>query len=219
MSAPSLSPVFRLHTSTRRPDPGLAITADRAKAPMISPTWELAPWSSGTTKTGNAANKRNILREKRKLLRQSNKKSREKSRAGAALGERDWTGAADKGAEGDMAREPIQIVLLRQGTRCLLRVAVGWAWERCDDQHGCLCRCPAPRWPQRSAPSDRRVPHKSQAYRRTCGRPNRRKLEHTGRKIKRVMRPAKRPSKTQSPIQWKYTVAFLSPVYFSPFKT
>src|SRR5258705_13929406 len=100
MSAPSLSPVFRLHTSTRRPDPGLAITADRAKAPMISPTWELAPWSSRTTKTGNAANKRNILREKRKLLRQSSRKSRVKSRSEVVGSKGTTDGVANAGAEG-----------------------------------------------------------------------------------------------------------------------
>lgn len=49
-----------------------------------------------------------------------------------------------------MAREPIQIVLLKQGTLFLLHVDGGCAGERGDEQHGCLCQDPVPQWLQRS---------------------------------------------------------------------
>src|SRR5258707_12153000 len=92
-----------------RPELGRAKTAETAKAPIIRPTWDFAPWSSCTTKTGNTANSKNILTENKKLLEQSKKKSRVNSLSGATLTGEGAGCAGNTEADCDIARERIRI--------------------------------------------------------------------------------------------------------------
>src|SRR5207237_6700900 len=103
---PRLSPALRLQMSTSRPEPGLASTEDTANAPMINPTWDSAPLSSWTTKTGKIAKSRNMLPENRKLLRQSNRKSRVKSVPEAGVAGR-GEGCAGSGCAGGDTRQSL----------------------------------------------------------------------------------------------------------------
>src|SRR5216117_1626276 len=100
--------------STSRPEPGLASTEDTANAPMINPTWDSAPLSSWTTKTGKIAKSRNMLPENKKLLRQSNRKSRVKSEPEAGVAGSGGGCAGSGWAGSDTTAESTRAAVLKQ---------------------------------------------------------------------------------------------------------